>query len=174
MFKTLPQLLTWPSWTEQLNWVHSFHCHCTNGQSHRSTKWCCHRSPWKSWKLRVVKAKNEFDLPSCVQFLDGVESVLGQFYLRRGRATPFILVCWNVNPVALKVAQAIPGHHNIGAFSLNQFDTPVIRPWANFAPVPSWVKVIETTAWMCAHTLVADQPWFQTSLEWLCCKMARF
>lgn len=60
--------------------------------------------------------------PECVDLFDHVERVLAELdVVRRGPAT-LVLVGGNVGAEGLKVAQAVPGHHELGSFAFDHLN----------------------------------------------------
>lgn len=94
--------------------------------------------------------------PFVIDLLDGWENVVSQQWVRGSCSTALVAVGRDVPPVALQIAQAVTGHHQLlSAFLLNDLDAFVVGIRTLVAPVVAPVKVVETTARVRAHTAVA-------------------
>ena len=59
-------------------------------------------------------------LPERIDLLDHVEGVLAQLDVVRGRPAALVLVGRNVGAEGLQVAEAVPGHHDVGTLALDK------------------------------------------------------
>jgi len=104
-------------------------------------------------------------VPVNIKLLNSIVHILAKFHIPVCRPATFILVCWDVNPEAFQIRKAISCDQDFCSFSLNHLDALVVISWTHLTPIPSVIKVVQTTARMSANTDIADESIFQTCLK---------
>jgi len=96
-------------------------------------------------------------VPVYIQLLNPVVNILAKLHIPICRTTTLILVCRDVDPESLQIRKTVSCDQYFCSFSLNHLDALVVISWAHLTPIPSVVKVIETTTRMGANTDIADK-----------------